>query len=319
MLVADRRRVLLTLHAKARRWFQFGGHCEPGDATLAGGRAARGHRGVRASTGLGLDPVPVQLERARGAVLRPARRRPPPRRTLRRRRRRAAPSTRSATSRSTCAGGRSTRCRRARTPSSWRWSPARRSRGLSSTSSASSSSAGRRLELGRGGPAEQVALGLLGLRVAVDPRPERRRRGPARAGGRARGPARSRPPTPASPAAARRAGSSGRRACTSPSAAFWLSTQRTDVGRRQAAEVAVAEPPRPLAQVVVATGCRRFSDRSSRATIVSTHSASSLAGHRGGDQHHDPVAVAVGRDGAAAPLASGVPRPRAGSLMPAAT
>ena len=28
--------MLLTLHAKARRWFQFGGHCEPGDATLAG-------------------------------------------------------------------------------------------------------------------------------------------------------------------------------------------------------------------------------------------------------------------------------------------
>lgn len=35
VLSADRRRVLLTLHAKAERWFQFGGHCEPDDPTLA--------------------------------------------------------------------------------------------------------------------------------------------------------------------------------------------------------------------------------------------------------------------------------------------
>ena len=28
--------MLLTLHAKAGQWFQLGGHCEPGDATLAG-------------------------------------------------------------------------------------------------------------------------------------------------------------------------------------------------------------------------------------------------------------------------------------------
>lgn len=31
---ADARRVALTLHAKAKRWFQFGGHLEGGDATL---------------------------------------------------------------------------------------------------------------------------------------------------------------------------------------------------------------------------------------------------------------------------------------------
>jgi 8-oxo-dGTP pyrophosphatase MutT (NUDIX family) len=56
----DGERVLLTLHAKAHQWFQFGGHCEPGDATLAG--AAR--REAVEESGLDdlvLDPVPVQL------------------------------------------------------------------------------------------------------------------------------------------------------------------------------------------------------------------------------------------------------------------
>lgn len=32
----DGSQVLLNLHRKARRWFHFGGHCEPGDRTLAG-------------------------------------------------------------------------------------------------------------------------------------------------------------------------------------------------------------------------------------------------------------------------------------------
>ena len=51
---------LLTLHAKARLWFQLGGHCEPGDTTLAGAalREATEESGL---TGLALDPVPVQL------------------------------------------------------------------------------------------------------------------------------------------------------------------------------------------------------------------------------------------------------------------
>ena len=37
-LVVDqsRRHVLLTLHPKAGRWLQLGGHCEPGDASLRG-------------------------------------------------------------------------------------------------------------------------------------------------------------------------------------------------------------------------------------------------------------------------------------------
>ena len=56
----DGKQVLLTLHAKAHQWFQFGGHCEPGDPTLAD--AAR-REAVEESglPGLVLDPVPVQL------------------------------------------------------------------------------------------------------------------------------------------------------------------------------------------------------------------------------------------------------------------
>ncbi len=60
VLSHDRRRVLLTLHAKAERWFQFGGHCEPGDATLA---AAARREVVEESglAGLRMAPTPVHL------------------------------------------------------------------------------------------------------------------------------------------------------------------------------------------------------------------------------------------------------------------
>ncbi len=60
VLSADGASVLLTLHAKAQAWFQFGGHCEDHDATLA----AAALREAREESGLGelvLDPVPVQL------------------------------------------------------------------------------------------------------------------------------------------------------------------------------------------------------------------------------------------------------------------
>jgi ADP-ribose pyrophosphatase YjhB (NUDIX family) len=54
-------RVLLNLHRKARRWFAFGGHCEPGDVTLAGAalREAVEESGVG---DLRLDPVPAHLD-----------------------------------------------------------------------------------------------------------------------------------------------------------------------------------------------------------------------------------------------------------------
>ncbi len=60
VLSADLSQVLLTLHAKAHRWFQFGGHCEEQDATLlaAATREAREESGLAE---LDLDPVPVQL------------------------------------------------------------------------------------------------------------------------------------------------------------------------------------------------------------------------------------------------------------------
>jgi 8-oxo-dGTP pyrophosphatase MutT (NUDIX family) len=65
VLVLDeaRTRVLLTLHAKAGRWFQFGGHPEPDDATLPGAalREAVEESGL-SSADLDLDPTPVALD-----------------------------------------------------------------------------------------------------------------------------------------------------------------------------------------------------------------------------------------------------------------
>jgi 8-oxo-dGTP pyrophosphatase MutT (NUDIX family) len=60
VLTHDRSRVLLTLHAKARQWFQLGGHCEPGDPTLAAAalREATEESGM---ADLRLDPAPVHL------------------------------------------------------------------------------------------------------------------------------------------------------------------------------------------------------------------------------------------------------------------
>jgi 8-oxo-dGTP pyrophosphatase MutT (NUDIX family) len=53
---------LLTLHRKARQWFQFGGHFEPGDASVwhAATREAREESGIAEVTAL---PEIVQLDR----------------------------------------------------------------------------------------------------------------------------------------------------------------------------------------------------------------------------------------------------------------
>ncbi len=61
VLSHDHRQVLLTLHSLAGRWFQFGGHCEPGDATLVGAatREALEESGL---TALEVDPVPIHLD-----------------------------------------------------------------------------------------------------------------------------------------------------------------------------------------------------------------------------------------------------------------
>lgn len=58
------RRVLLTLHPKVGRWLQTGGHCEPGDRTLASAalREATEESGI---AGLELLDRPVQLDRHR--------------------------------------------------------------------------------------------------------------------------------------------------------------------------------------------------------------------------------------------------------------
>jgi len=61
ILSADRASVLLTLHAKARRWFHMGGHLEPQDGSLAAAalREATEESGV---AGLALDPEPLHLD-----------------------------------------------------------------------------------------------------------------------------------------------------------------------------------------------------------------------------------------------------------------
>lgn len=54
--------MLLVRHAKAGKWLQTGGHCEPTDATLAQAalREAREESGIDALT---VDPIPLQLSR----------------------------------------------------------------------------------------------------------------------------------------------------------------------------------------------------------------------------------------------------------------
>lgn len=62
VLDASDGRVLLTLHRRIGRWLQTGGHCEPGDGSLAGAalREATEESGIE---GLRLLPTPVRLDR----------------------------------------------------------------------------------------------------------------------------------------------------------------------------------------------------------------------------------------------------------------
>ena len=68
VLDPDASKVLLTLHRKGGFWVQFGGHLEPGDATLAGAaaREAREESGLRDLVLLPRSgPAPVGLHRHR--------------------------------------------------------------------------------------------------------------------------------------------------------------------------------------------------------------------------------------------------------------
>ncbi len=62
VLSHDGSQVLLNLHRKAGRWFHFGGHTEPGDATLAG-TALREATEESGLAGLVLEPAPLHLSR----------------------------------------------------------------------------------------------------------------------------------------------------------------------------------------------------------------------------------------------------------------
>ena len=62
VIARDGEQVVLTKHRKAGLWLQTGGHCEPGDVTLAGAalREATEESGI---ADLEIDPVPLLLSR----------------------------------------------------------------------------------------------------------------------------------------------------------------------------------------------------------------------------------------------------------------
>ena len=61
LIVDAHRRFLLCLHGRLGTWMQLGGHCEPGDLTLAGAalREASEESGI---LGLDLDPEPIDVD-----------------------------------------------------------------------------------------------------------------------------------------------------------------------------------------------------------------------------------------------------------------
>jgi 8-oxo-dGTP pyrophosphatase MutT (NUDIX family) len=61
LVVDEAGRVLLCLHGRLGKWMQLGGHCEPGDTTLAGAalREATEESGIE---GLTLDPDPIDVD-----------------------------------------------------------------------------------------------------------------------------------------------------------------------------------------------------------------------------------------------------------------
>jgi 8-oxo-dGTP pyrophosphatase MutT (NUDIX family) len=70
----DRTRVLLNLHRRYQIWVQFGGHCEPTDATLAGAalREAAEESGIVGLRLLGADPVQLSTHEVECGPVQPA-------------------------------------------------------------------------------------------------------------------------------------------------------------------------------------------------------------------------------------------------------
>ncbi len=70
----DRSKVLLSLHRKYEIWVQFGGHCEPTDATLADAalREATEESGITGLRPLGAVPVQLSTHEVRCGPMQPA-------------------------------------------------------------------------------------------------------------------------------------------------------------------------------------------------------------------------------------------------------